>query len=130
MEMFIQVLITALITIAAILVVKKNTGEFALVLALLCICVLGVFVIKLFSPIVDVLKRLKELSGVSESIIEPVFKTTMVGILTNICSGICADCGENGIAKMVELCGTMMVLYLSIPLISAVLDLFSSLLGG
>ena len=60
----------------------------------------------------------------------PVFKTALIGVLTNVGASICADSGENGIAKVVELCGTIMALYLSTPLISAVLDLLDSLLGG
>ena len=43
---------------------------------------------------------------------------------------MCGDCGEGGVAKMVELCGTVMALYLSAPLVTAVLELLDGLLGG
>jgi stage III sporulation protein AD len=74
--------------------------------------------------------QLEELTGINTAVMSPVFKTAMIGILTNVAAGICADNGESGIARMVEICGTIMALYLSIPLISAVLELLDSLLGG
>lgn len=130
MDRFYQVLAIALTTVTAILVVRKRTGEFALVLALLGISTLCFFAMTTLRPVLDMLERLESLSGVNSAVLAPVFKTALIGILTHICAGICADSGENGIARMVELCGSVMALYLSTPLISAVLDLLDSLLGG
>ena len=130
MQSFFQVLAMALVTVTAILVLRQRTGEFALVLALLCIGALCLFAVTMLQPVMDMLERLESLSGVNTAILAPVLKTAMIGILTNVGAGICSDSGESGISKMVELCGTVMALYLSTPLISAVLDLLDSLLGG
>lgn len=130
MQTFLQVLAAAVITVTAILVLKKYNGEFGLLLALVCICSLCVFALTLIRPVMDMMHRLEDLSGVNTAIMAPVFKTALIGVLTNVGASICADSGENSIAKVVELCGTIMALYLSTPLISAVLDLLDSLLGG
>ena len=130
MERFYQVLAIALVTVTAILILRKRTGEFALVLTLLCISILCYFAVTMLRPVLDLIEQLEDLSGVNTAVLTPVLKTAMIGILTNIGAGVCADSGENGIAKMVELCGTAAALYLATPLISAVLDLLNSLLGG
>lgn len=130
MEGFSQALAVALVTVTAILTLKKRSGEFALVLALLCVAVLCLFAMTTLRPVLDMLERLEDLAGVSTAVLAPVVKTALIGILTHVCAGVCADSGENGIARMVELCGTAMALYLSTPLITAVLDLLDSLLGG
>ena len=130
MGTFLQVLAVSIVAVAAILFLKKYNGDFALLLALACICGLCVFALAMAQPVLDMLERLKTLSGINTAVIAPVFKTAAIGILTNIAVSVCADSGESGIGKMVELCGTMMALYLSMPLISAVLDLLDSLLGG
>ena len=130
MEQFFQVLAVALITVTAILFLRKRAGEFTLILALLCISVLCYFAVSMLQPVLELLDRLEELSGVNTAVLSPVMKTAMIGILTNIGAGVCADSGENGIAKMVEFCGTAAALYLSVPLISAVLEMLDNLLGG
>ena len=130
MDSFFQVLVIALVTVIAILVLRKRVEELALVMTVLCIAVLSFFAVTMLQPVLDTVSRLEELSGINTAVMAPVFKTALIGILTNVGAGICADSGEGGIAKMVELCGTVMALYLSTPLISAVLELLDSLLGG
>ena len=130
MQGFFQVLALAVVAVTAILVLKKHVGEFALVLAVLCAAILCPFAVTTLQPVLEMLERLEALSGVNTAILSPVLKTAMIGILTSVSAGVCADSCESGIAKMVELCGTAMALYLSTPLISAVLDLLDTLLGG
>lgn len=130
MERFSQVLAVALVTVTAILVLRRRTGEFALVLSLLCIGTLCSFAMTTLRPVLDMLQQLETLSGVNTAVLAPVIKTSLIGILTHICAGICSDSGENGIARMVELCGTAMALYLATPLMTAVLELLRELLGG
>ena len=130
MDSFFQVLVIARVTVIAILVLRKRVEELALVMTVLCISVLSFFAVTMLQPVLDTVSRLEELSGINTAVMAPVFKTALIGILTNVGAGICSDSGEGGIAKMVELCGTVMALYLSTPLISAVLELLDSLLGG
>lgn len=130
MDRFFQVLALVLVAISAILVLRKRAGEFALVMSLLCISAVSFFALTTLQPVLDMLERLEDLSGVNAAILAPVVKTAVIGILTHICAGVCSDSGENGIARVVELCGTVMALYLATPLISAVLDLLDTLLGG
>lgn len=130
MDRFSQILAAALVTVTAILVLRRRTSEFALVLSLLCIAGLCLFAVTTLQPVMEMLRKLENLSGVHAAVLAPVVKTALIGILTHVCAGICSDSGENGIARMVELCGTAMALYLATPLITAVLELLETLLGG
>ena len=62
MQSFFQVLAMALVTVTAILVLRKRTGEFALVLALLCIGALCLFAVTMLQPVMDMLERLESLN--------------------------------------------------------------------
>lgn len=130
MTLFGQILAVAIVSVAAILILKKTGGDFAMVVSLVSVCVLCVFALTMLQPVMDMLERLQSLSGLNTAVMAPVFKTALVGILTGVAATICTDSGQNGIAKMVELCGTVMALYLASPLISAVLDLLNRLVGG
>ncbi len=130
MEDFIRVIVLALASMAAISALKKRAGEFSLVLSLVCIGALGLYAAMRLKPVLDLLRRLEELTGINSEILAPAVKTALIGVLTNVSAGVCADCGEGSVAKMVELCGSVMALYLSAPLITAVLELLDELLGG
>ncbi len=130
MDSFIQILVLALTGMAAVTALKKRSGEFALIIGAVCVGALGVFAVTRLEPVLELLERLEGLAGVDSEILSPALKTALIGILTNVAAGVCGDCGEAGVAKMVELCGTVMALYLSTPLISAVLELLDELLGG
>jgi len=128
MEGFVRVLAVTVTAVIATAILKRMGGEFAAVLALCCVCLLGTFAVRTAAPVVEVIERLETLSGLSPAVLGPVLKAALVGILTGIASAVCADGGQNGMAKAVELCGTVMALCLAAPLISAVLELLESLM--
>lgn len=130
MDGFIQILVLALAAMAAVSVLKKRSGEFSLLVTAVCIGALGVFAAMRLEPVLELLRKLEKLTGVNRAILAPALKAALVGVLTNVAAGVCGDCGEGGAAKMVELCGTVMALYLSAPLAAAVLELLDELLGG
>ena len=130
MDEFIQIVVLALTAMVAVSALKKRGGEFSLLVTAVCIGALGVFAVTRLGPVLDLLRRLEKLTGVNRAIMAPALKAALVGILTNVAAGVCGDCGEGGVAKMVELCGTVMALYLSAPLVTAVLELLDGLLGG
>ncbi|MCI8842994.1 MAG: hypothetical protein HFF08_02635 [Oscillospiraceae bacterium] len=130
MDEFIQIVVLALTAMVAVSALKKRAGEFSLLVTAVCIGALGVFAVTRLGPVLDLLRRLEKLTGVNRAIMAPALKAALVGILTNVAAGVCGDCGEGGVAKMVELCGTVMALYLSAPLVTAVLELLDGLLGG
>ncbi len=129
MDDFLRVLVLALAAMTAILALRSRLGEFVPVLAALACAALLTFAVSRLRPVLDLLERLETMTGVGSTILAPVFKTALIGILTSIAAGVCADSGEKSIASMVELCGTVMALYLSAPLVTAVLELLADLLG-
>ncbi len=130
MDGFIQIIVLALASMAAAAALKKRAGEYALLVVAACAGALGIFAAVRLKPVLALLRRLEELSGADSELLAPAFKTALIGVLTSVASGVCGDCGENSVAKLVELCGAVMALYLSTPLITAVLELLDGLLGG
>ncbi len=130
MDDFIRAIVLTFVGMAAITALRKRAGEFSLLIAAVCIGALCLFAATRLKPVLELLQKLEKLTGVDTAILAPVVKTALIGVLTNIAAGVCADCGEGSVAKMVELCGAVMALYLSAPLISAVLELLDGLLGG
>ena len=123
--------LTAVGAMAAVLcaVLRKNTPELALLLALTA----GIWMLFLtadtLSQALEVLKELTVLTGTEDELLRPVVKVVALSLLTRITAEICRSAGERGIAAFVETGGTVLALGVSLPLIRAVITLMGEMLG-
>lgn len=124
--------VAALAAVAAFLCVLLREREKTLALLLsTAACALGLLLtVRMVEPILSVAQELQELSGLGTSVTAPLFKVTAIGMLCKIAAGVCADAGEQGLQKAVELSGSILALYAALPLVSAVLTLLEDMLGG
>ena len=110
-------------------VLKKNTPELALLLALAA----GLWMLALaaegLGAAVALMEELAEQAGLSEALLEPVVKTVALSILTKLTVEICRSAGEGGVAAFVETAGTALALLAALPLVRAVAQLMGELLG-
>ena len=109
-------------------VLRKNTPELALLLALAA----GLWMLALaaqgLGAAVALMEELAQLAGLSEALLEPVFKTVALSILTRLTVEICRSAGEGGAAAFVETAGTVLALLAALPLVRAVAQLMGELL--
>ena len=110
-------------------VLKKNTPELALLLALAA----GLWMLALaaegLGAAVALMEELADQAGLSETLLEPVVKTVALSILTKLTVEICRSAGEGGVAAFVETAGTALALLAALPLVRAVAQLMGELLG-
>ena len=109
-------------------VLKKNTPELALLLALAAgLWMLAQAAVGLGAAAA----MMRELAGqaeVSEVLLEPVVKTVALSILTRLTAEICRSAGEGGVAAFVETAGAALSLLAALPLVRAVAQLMGELL--
>ena len=92
-------------------------------------------VIILFLSIIDKLwEAFRFLEGIYDnmtygrSFFPVIIKVLAVAYITDFTAQLCRDSGENAIGSKVELAGKVMIFYLAMPVLSAILELISSLL--
>ena len=109
-------------------VLRKNTPELALLLALAA----GLWMLALvgagLGAVVELMKELAGQAGLSEALLEPVVKTVALSVLTKLTVEICRSAGEGGVAAFVETAGTVLALLAALPLVRAVARLMGELL--
>ncbi len=109
-------------------VLKKNTPELALLLALAA----GLWMMSLAAgglrAAVALMEELASQAGLPETLLEPVFKTVALSILTRLTAEICRSAGEGGVAAFVETAGTVFALLAALPLMQAAARLMGELL--
>ena len=81
----------------------------------------------LYAPVISVIKELLSLTE-GERIAEVLLRATGVALITELAALLCRELGEGGIAEGVLLFGKLEILVLSLPFISAVLEIAKELL--
>ena len=78
--------------------------------------------------IITLLTSLANKAGVNSEFLEILLKITGIAFLTEFTVNICKDAGESAIASKVDLGGKIIIISLSIPIISAILELIVKIL--
>ena len=128
MDGYLKILTIALVGCAAALFLQD--GSFRRAAALCCCALCALASAELLRPVLDLTEKLYALSGVGQAVFAPVLKAGAIGLLTQTGAAYCADVGEKAVAEMLELGGVISILYVSLPLFSAVLDMLETLMGG
>ena len=109
-------------------VLKKNTPELAMLLALAAGLWMLFLVADGLGAVVVLMEELAGQAGLSEVLLEPVVKTVALSILTKLTVEICRSAGEGGVAAFVETAGAVLALLVALPLVRAVAQLMGELL--
>ena len=112
----------------AALLLKKNTPELGLLLGVTIALTALLSLVTLLQPVLDFWRELEELSGLSGAVTAPLLKCVGIALMTKIAAELCRDAKETAVAGALEIAGTVTALYLSLPLLSAVLKLIRGLI--
>ena len=117
--------ITALIII---IVLKQYKPEFTVYVSIIAGAIILFMVISKLSAIVALLTNLSNKTGVGSEFLKILLKITGIAILTEFAVSICKDSGETAIASKIDLGGKIIIVSISIPIITALLELIISIL--
>lgn len=111
-----------LISVIIIVILKQYKPEFALYVSLIA----GVLIISIVTGkiggIIDLLKNLAQKTSINNEFLTLLIKITGIAILTEYAVSICKDSGEIAIANKVDFGGKIVIMSLSIPIVSSLLQ--------
>ncbi len=81
-------------------------------------------------PVLEFLEELELLGNLNGEMIGCLFKVVGIGIVTEIAAMVCGDSGNGSLGKALQLLGSTVILWLSIPVFRALLNLVRDILGG
>lgn len=111
-----------LISLIIIVVIKQYRPEFAVYVSIMAgLLIIGMVISKL-SGIVEILKSLANKASLNNNFLGILIKITGIAILTEFTTSICKDAGEGAIATKVDLGGKVIIMSMSIPIISSLLE--------
>lgn len=111
------------------IVVSKQGKEFSMALSIAACCLVLILVSNYLDPLLDLIFELEKLAGISSEWISIMLKAVGIGLIVEIGSLICTDAGNAALGKALQIAGTFVVLWLSVPLMRSLLDLIERILG-
>ena len=118
-----------LLAVILVLALKSYCKEISTILAITVCCLTGLTALRYLQPVLEFLKKLEDLGGLDEVMIEILLKATGIGILSEIANLVCKDAGNESMGKSMQLLGTAVILYLSLPLFQTLIELLQKILG-
>ena len=117
--------ITALIII---IILKQYKPEFAVYISIIAGIIILLMSMGKISAIITVLSNLSSKVGAGSQFLKILLKTTGIAILTEFAVSICKDSGETAVASKIDLGGKIIIVSISIPIITALLELIISIM--
>lgn len=130
MDVFFQAAGAVLIASVLGLTLSKYGKEFSVMLCIsLCVMVI-LLAITFLEPVLDLVCQLRAMGDLNSQMVQILFKVVGIGLVSEICAMVCGDAGNASLGKALQMLGTVVTLWLSIPVFQALLDLIQDILGG
>ena len=128
MEEVIKIIGIALIALIITIIIKQYRPEFAIYISLVAGVIILALVIGNLTNVINLLKDISTRSGINNKFLGILLKMTGIAILTEFAISMCKDAGENAIASKVEIGSKVIIISLSVPIITNLLEVILKLM--
>jgi len=127
MEEVFKIVSFAIVSIVLIILLKQQKPEIALLLTIVvAVSILFIAVDKL-SGIFELLETLVAKSGINKNFLSIILKITVIAYIVEFGKNICVDAGQSSIATKLEMAGKVIIVCLSLPIISSLVNILTGL---
>ena len=124
----IKIIGIALIALIIIIMLKQYRPEYAIYVSIIAGILILFLAMEKFSGIINLLKTISDKTYINKQFLGILLKITGIAIITEFAVSICADAGEKAIATKLEIGSKVIIITMSIPIISSLLELIIEIL--
>ena len=117
-----------IVALIIIIVLKQYKPEFALYASIIAGIIILFLVMDKLYGVINLLINISNKAGTGTEFIGILLKITGIAILTEFAVSVCKDSGETAIANKIDLGGKIVIISISIPIITALLELVIKIL--
>ena len=128
MDEVIKIIGIGLISLIIIIIIKQYKPEFAIYISIVAGVLILFLIMDKLEGIINLLKTISSKSGINNQFLELLLKITGIAFLTEFAINLCKDSGENAIASKIEIGSKVIIVSMSIPIISSLLEVILKLL--
>ena len=110
------------------IIVKQYRPEFAIYISLACGIIIIAFIMDKLINVIELIRTISNKAGVNNSFLSVILKITGIAFLAEFAVSVCKDLGESAIASKIEIGSNIIIIFLSIPIISNLLEIVTHIL--
>lgn len=128
MELFLKCAGGAMVGVVLILALGRR--DLGLLLGMAVCAMIAISAVRYLEPVMDLLDRLQTLGGIDGDLVAIVLKAVGISLVTEIAGLVCTDSGNASLAKVLQILGVSVMLWISLPIFEALLALIQEILEG
>lgn len=119
----------AAVLIVLVLGQAISQKDISLVLSMLAAVMTGLMMLHYLEPVLNFLRELRQLGDLQGNMLEILLKILGIGMISEITQMVCKDSGNSSLSQAMQLLGTAVILWLSLPIFDALLKIIQKILG-
>ena len=124
----IKIIGIALIALIIIIMLKQYKPEYAIFISILTGVLILLLVMDRLTGIINLIESIQSKFSINTQFIALLIKITGITFLSEFAVSICKDSGEAAIASKIELGSKIIIISMSIPIISSLLEIILKIL--
>lgn len=124
----IKIIGIGIISLILIIITKQYKPEFAIYISLISGILILTLIIDKLTNIVQLLQSISSKASINNNFLGILLKITGIAFLTEFAVSICKDSGESAIASKIEIGSKIIIISISIPIISNLLEIVIDIL--
>ena len=124
----IKIIGIGMIAVIVIIILKQYRPEFAIYISIIAGILILIMSIQKMEGIITLIQLISKKAGVNGEFLSILLKITGIAIISEFAISICKDSGESAIASKVEMGSKVIIIWMSIPIISSLLELMVNIL--
>ena len=128
MDDVIKIISIGLISLIIIIIIKQYKPEFAIYISIITGMLILFMIMNRLEGIINLLKNISNKSGINSQFLELLLKITGIAFLAEFAINLCKDSGEGAIASKIEIGSKVIIVSMSIPIISSLLEVITKLI--
>ena len=124
----IKIIGIGLVSLIIIILLKQYKPEFAMYISLLAGILIITLIIDKLTGIVSLIQSISEKANINSQFLSLLIKITGIAFLSEFAVSLCKDSGEGAIASKIELGSKIIIISMSIPIISSLLEIILEIL--
>lgn len=126
--MIIKIIGIGLVALIIIILLKQYKPEFAIYISLLAGVLILLLVMDQLTQAISLLQFLASKASINSTFLAILLKITGIAFLAEFAVSVCKDAGEGAIASKIEIGSKIIIIAMSIPIISSLLEIILKIL--
>lgn len=128
MEEIVKIIGIGMVAVIVIIIIKQYRPEFAIYISIITGVIILLLVMDKLKGIITLIQSISTKTNINEQFLTILIKITGIALLAEFAVSICKDSGESSIANKIELGSKVIIISMSIPIITSLLEVMINIL--